>query len=515
MYTVLWFCSWVLTAASSPVVDPVPTPPAVVQPTGDLFELLRSRIRDRSPATRRAAVREAAGLGTRAAWDLVVGALADAESEVADEAQLRLGDLTDEHVLRDLLLAHGLRSTEDGVRERVAEALGRMRLDLDADALARRLSTRPADLEFTSMLLWSIERQARAGRLEGGVERTARTLRSILGSRRDPRLRGEALLALVALGPDRVDALVEEALASREPVLRCAGLSCLGNALPEDSVPRAVELSHDPDPRVRVAALERLDAAVAMGDRGAVLALVERLETEPARRVRWRALELLRGRSGLKHRLDPRPWRVWAEGLREDWSPPTPPTTTRRQVSRARSLAGFPLHSQRVAFLFDFSGSMWTPLADGRMPKDVVEVELRRTLESLDDQTHFNLIPFTDEVLPWRSSVVPAEPRNVRAALEYFERCNERGRGNFLDAALLALDDPAVDTLVVLTDGVPTGGTHSDLELVAALFEHRNRLRRVALDVLLVDARPGTREVWQRLARSSGGTAIEVRLDAP
>jgi len=78
---------------------------------------------------------------------------------------------------------------------------------------------------------------------------------------------------------------------------------------------------------------------------------------------------------------------------------------------------------------------------------------------------------------------VPASKRNVRAALKFFEDCHERGRGNFYDAALLALSDPEVDTLVVLTDGEPTGGTHNAVEgmnlydgEVAYTDEHLGRL---------------------------------------
>jgi hypothetical protein len=69
-----------------------------------------------------------------------------------------------------------------------------------------------------------------------------------------------------------------------------------------------------------------------------------------------------------------------------------------------------------------------------------------------------------------------------------------------------------VDTIVVLTDGYPTGGFHADMDLIVPLFAHANRYRRVSVDAILVDAsRTGARH-WSELALASGGTCTEVAL---
>jgi len=172
-----------------------------------------------------------------------------------------------------------------------------------------------------------------------------------------------------------------------------------------------------------------------------------------------------------------------------------------------------PLLSDRICFLFDFSGSMWSRLPDGRTPKDIVAARLRSALEHLPEQTEFNLVPFTYDPIPWEPRLVQAKRRNVQAALEFFEACREVGKGNFWDAALFALADPRVDTLVVLTDGVPTGGTHCDMDLILPLFEHANRFRKVAVDSILVDAPPGAVRRWRDLSQRTGGRAIEVELE--
>jgi HEAT repeat protein len=124
---------------------------------------LERDLRASRPETRRSAVRKLAALGGRKAWDLVVAALADDESMVADEAQVALGAVDDPKLVTDLLGPAGLRSREAWVRLRVAETLGRLPIEVDAEALARGIMHGDVrEAETTRAILWSIERLARA-----------------------------------------------------------------------------------------------------------------------------------------------------------------------------------------------------------------------------------------------------------------------------------------------------------------------------------------------------------------
>jgi hypothetical protein len=227
-----------------------------------------------------------------------------------------------------------------------------------------------------------------------------------------------------------------------------------------------------------------------------------------------RLVERLQRMSGLKHRRDPRPWRDWLAGLSTDWrAPPDPGDADVEVGGRTRTaLAGLPIVSRRVAVLIDLSGSIWNVRSDGRTRKQVVDQKLREALESLPEETRFNLIPYTSEPIPWRDGLVDATPRRVREAAAWFEARHENGSGNFWDAAVLALEDPEVDTLVVLFDGAPTGGTRHRLELITPLFLERNFARRVALDLVLVDASKRLRRLWGELARGTGGRVVSVSL---
>jgi hypothetical protein len=115
--------------------------------------------------------------------------------------------------------------------------------------------------------------------------------------------------------------------------------------------------------------------------------------------------------------------------------------------------------------------------------------------------------------VPWEDSLVDAKPAQRRRALEFFVGCRKQGRGDLHGAVRLAFEDPEVDTLMIWSDGVPTGGFHSNLELVVPLLLERNRFRHVAFDLILVDAPRGSARRLDELAVRTGGRVLSVALD--
>jgi hypothetical protein len=241
-----------------------------------------------------------------------------------------------------------------------------------------------------------------------------------------------------------------------------------------------------------------------------MLALIDRLEREERTRLRWEILGFLRERSGEDHGFDLSAWRAWAQNLRGEWStgdakPPVGPLGDTRVA-----LAGLTVVSDRVAFLVDMSGSMWDTVATGQTRKEVVDGMLRKCLESLPREAEFNLFPYTRDPFPWEKKLVRASAENVARAAGWFERCHQRGAGDVYDAVLAALADPDVDTLVILTDGKPTGGRHVDMDLMIELLVERNRFRQVAFDSILVEAPRPFRRLWAELAERTGGRSVAV-----
>ncbi|HVS17967.1 MAG TPA: HEAT repeat domain-containing protein [Planctomycetota bacterium] len=475
------------------------------------LEELGNELRAPKPEPRRAAVRALAELGGEDAWRLVMGALADPDAAVGDAAQLALGGVREEKLVRELLGRGGLEAREERAVLRAAEAVGRLEVEVDGEVLARRLSSREG--EVSRRLLFSIERLHRAGRLGGRPERVADLVLALVRSRRDDELAARALVTLAVLGDPRAGELARSAALARDAVERAAALVALRVLEPPDLEAVARARAADDSVAVRALALEVLRSA---RTKPALGVLVARLSDDPRTGLRQRVVTALREATGFPYRLDPRPWRDLVARLPADWDG-RPLRAAPVEAADGRSLAKGPLKlpvdSDRVVFLFDFSGSMWTPLDDGRTPKDIVAARLRETLEGLDPATHFNLIPYAHDPQPWQERMVEASPKRVREALEFFDALTLRGKGNVYDAALLALADPEVERVVVLTDGVPTGGLHSDMDLVVPLLTEHDLLRGVAFDLVLVDA-PGPKvRRWRAFAEASGGRAIEVALD--
>jgi HEAT repeat protein len=478
----------------------------------ELLELERD-LKAPRPETRRSAVKKLADLGTREAWALVLGALAETDGQVADEAQTVLARARDPRVVRDLCERSGLTSGDEWIALRAAEALGRVETAFDVRALVRCVVPNAPELGRTA--LWSIERLARAKRLglpaDGSATEAGETLVAKLGSLATGgcagEVRGAALLALLPIDAFAGHDHVVAALTDRDEAVRCGAVVAAGTFSEQECLTISTRALDDPSERVRVAAIMNLEQ---QRSRQAMLALIDRLEREERTRLRWEILGFLRERSGEDHGFDLSAWRAWAQSLRGEWStgdakPPAGPLGDTRVA-----LAGLTVVSDRVSFLVDMSGSMWDTVATGQTRKEVIDVMLRKCLESLPREAEFNLFPYTRDPFPWEKKLVRATPENVARACAWFERCHQRGAGDVYDAVLLALTDPEVDTLVILTDGKPTGGRHVDMDLMIELLVERNRFRQVAFDSILVESPRPLRRMWAELAERTGGRSVSV-----
>jgi len=473
---------------------------------------LKLRLRDQDKWVRKRAVESLAKLGTPGAWSLVIGALADLNGEVSDTAQYLLARIDSADVLDELYGKNGLRSRDEWVSLRAAEVLGRVRIEVDGEALIGELSRRSPEMRRT--LLWSVERLARAGNLGGDIaKRIQPAIDKEVRRGRDPRVRAGALFALAAIDSAAARPLTIDALNSREGAVRVGALALAVSVLGEGAEDAAMRCVADPEVPVRLQAIQVL---AALGTRSAAQTLVARLSSEDDERVSWSLLDRLREISGLKHRLDPRPWRRWAAGLDEDWK--ALDTSGKGNAKgddedQTAAFAGLPVRSKRVCFLIDLSGSIWRERSDGRTRKEIVDEKLREVLESLPADAEFNLIPYTAKPIPWNDRLAPAKASNVKKATAFFEKINSGGTGNFWDAVLLALTDPRVDTIVTLTDGSPTGGRRYHLGLIVPLLEESNRTRHVVFDSILVDSSKKLQRYWSDLAAISDGRSIAIDLD--
>ncbi|MBI5365340.1 MAG: HEAT repeat domain-containing protein [Planctomycetes bacterium] len=476
------------------------------------LDALAKKAKDPNEKERRSAVQELAKLGTPAAWDLVLDLLKDASPMVADEAQVQLGKLADEKFVKELLGKRGLQSGDVWVRRRAAEVLGRVRAPVSQAELSGRMEQE--DPEVKRMLAWSVERRFRSGSWHlsdlDELERISAALGRLVKDSR-PEVRAAALSAVGAASAKKDQPVAAEFLVDKSAEVRCAALVLALEWEASARFDAARNGVADAAFAVRAQAVETLASC---GTKAACALLVDRLEKETSLRLRWRIVAELQKLSGSDLELNVPFWRKWVEGLDDVWHPATgerkPPKEVKEQGTTV--FLGLPVLSDRVAILVDFSGSLWEKRADGKTRKETADEELAKLLKQLPPAAKFNVIPYTSKPFPWEKQLVPATKENVARALDAFVKCKETGKGNVWDAIELAITDPEVDTLLILTDGAPTGGHRWNLELMEPLLHEKLRFRKLAIDAVLVDAKKFLQDRWRAICEGTGGRMQAVEM---
>jgi Mg-chelatase subunit ChlD len=308
-------------------------------------------------------------------------------------------------------------------------------------------------------------------------------------------------------------------------------------------------LCSDSDARVRLAALE---SSVAVSEEVAVVAILRGLTdavwsvrlaaAELSREVRVRRVlgalppllddERMRIRaaahaalidlSGIPFAADAGKWRAWLETEGATFDPKARAPRRRREsrfdtgtetVVGARFL-GLSIESRHAAFVLDVSGSMKERVRGGETRWAVVAAALSGVLGQLKgrrEKAQVNVITFGDEARAFFESARPLTAARLGTIERRLAATVPAGRTALFDGIALALSDPEVDTLVVLSDGAPSAGaffTKTDLLTEVARL---NRWRRARIDVIAVGSdriAKRWRDVMKRLAKESGGRFV-------
>ncbi|MFT5150843.1 MAG: hypothetical protein ACI841_000827, partial [Planctomycetota bacterium] len=402
----------------------------------------------------------------------------------------------------------GLGSRDDWVKLRAAEACGRMQVPFESDWMLGALKAK--DERTRSAALWTLERLSLAGYLPAGLSKKAlaevkKRLKDKVGH-----VAAMALHCLTAVDVERGMELASGYAESKSSELRAASVQLQARHGPRDQLAAVLARALlDEDFGVRTSAVEECSKEP---NKSVLEELVRHLPLEPRPRLQWTIVKRLQELSARKHRIIPEAWQAWVDSLGDDWKRTEDEYDDLDSGEAVTAFAGLNVLSGRVCFLIDFSGSFWKQGRNDKTRKEAAEVELRRALEALPEEAMFNLIPFANEPDPWKEELVRATPRNVKAAIASFEKSNLMGKGNFWDALKLALQDPSVDNIVVLTDGAPTGGRRWNLKLMGPLLSERNRFRRVVLDAVLVDCTPSLVWMWRNMCAEAGGRLVEISL---
>lgn len=484
----------------------------------DLSKLARG-LDSPKPRIRHGAVDALADVGTPEAWSIVLDrGLSDLNSRVADSAQLRLGAAPMTPELLELLETDsGIGSRKPLCRVRVAQALGTMPGEVPARLFERALKDKKP--EVRAALAGAVEQRSlsEAATISGDAADRKRLLKALdrVATRdRDSRTRAAGLLALVAfsdaegIGLDEAQEACADALGSDDPVLVSAGIRTSADRLSASDLEGLLwrkRGGHAPF----MAAVEVLGARA---DRESARLLIRRLgdEEAPLRpAAAWGIVCALRQMSGLSIAGSATRWKAWADGLPEGKITPAERRPTSDDGPTTTALYGLKIRGDRVAFLVDMSGSMWVDFK-GAPRKEAVDVELARALRALPPTARFDLIPYSKHPAPWKGELVDATPKNVERAVKAFRGCGLKGVGDLWTALESVLVNHEVDTVVILTDGAPSGGDRWNVELMGRLLGDEKRLRHVDIQMVLFGSSKGLKRRWTEVVEALGGGVLSI-----
>jgi len=242
-----------------------------------------------------------------------------------------------------------------------------------------------------------------------------------------------------------------------------------------------------------------------LAQKEAILPLIERLDVEPRRRLRFEILHALfrltQRDLGTKSEL----WRSWwkASGAAHVVSA-KPPKTTVSNYGTVAKFYGVPIRTDRVVFVIDSSGSMRTLDAkDRRLTRlQVAKTALLAAVDRLGESAKFNVVLFSDKPVPWKASLVFAKPASKDALAKHLAKAEPGGETNLYDSLEFALGLRGVDTIVVLSDGSPSVGRYVERAELLSAVARLNRTGRVQIHAVSIGKNS---RLLRALARDNGG----------
>jgi von Willebrand factor type A domain len=415
-------------------------------------------------------------------------AAAAAEDPFADQAPVR-------KLATERTLAAQVLGLADGDQRPVA-----------ATALIKLLAQREPDVVRTAALALT----------RFGAELAGPPLQKLLAGKEDWQP-AAALMALHTLRKDepawRADLLTH--CDSKQAPARATALHLLQQLPASDNAPllaaAVANLDHKQWP-VRSAAIDLLrHLRTAAG----VPPLFERLDAEQGR-LRQDLVDALQDLTRLQFPTSTA-WRDWWQQERANFRiADRQPNDAERARDNSRKGAkdtvsywNLPVHSDRVTFVVDVSGSMAQPFGTGAGTRlDEAKRQLGRVLGLLGQKAKGNVVTFADSARGFAESLQPLDERRQKALAAFAEAMAAKGPTNVHDGLLRAFADPDVDTIFLLTDGRPSSGPVVDEEALLALVARWNLGRGVRIHTVALGGRS---RFLERLAQQSGGNHTVAR----
>jgi hypothetical protein len=168
-----------------------------------------------------------------------------------------------------------------------------------------------------------------------------------------------------------------------------------------------------------------------------------------------------------------------------------------------------PVHSERVVFVVDTSGSMAQPFGTGdALRLDEAKQQLTRVLGLLPRTAKANIIAFGGEARALGTRIEPLTAARQQAAATFAQGLVAKGPTNVHDALWLAFADAEVDTIFLLTDGYPSAGPVVDAKALLAAVARWNLGRCLRVHTVALGGRS---DLLAELADATGGNHAVAR----
>ena len=319
-------------------------------------------------------------------------------------------------------------------------------------------------------------------------------------------------------GPGMVEVPFAAGLRDRDPRVRISALegSVAAASRGEGFEAAMFAVQHGLDDAVWSVRLVAAESSGALKDRRVLAPLVAALR-DPRERVAQAAGASLVTLTGIPFDVDVARWTAWLQTDGATFDPASvgphkaQPFDPGPHTAETVRFLDVPIASPHVSFVLDASGSM-KEVDSGKTSRwDRVRGEVDRVLAALGTSAEGNVVVFADEA----ETLFPSATRFGAAARERVKTALlarlPAGRTALYDGIALALADPDVDTVIVLSDGAPSAGRFFTKSDVRTEIAHANRWRRARIDVVSIGA-DETGKRWRTLladiARDSGGKAV-------
>ncbi len=373
------------------------------------------------------------------------------------------------------------------------------------------------------------------GQFPGLMELTTPLLVKLLGDQKAP-VRAGAVRALGELHPDEAYLPMSALAGDKDPEVRVELALALWHYSRDEALTDTFTLLRDKVWAVRLAAVRALHN---VRDKRVIPTLIDQLGREGGR-LREDIRDLLVKLTGQDFNIDSERWQWWWNNYGGDKFQfgGAPSKSQQHKMRYAIQYHDVETCSKKFIFLLDTSSSMneiirveklgGKTYGKGDLSKRKIyaaQAELVRLLRTFDKNIFFNIITFHDEIGLWRKNVASAKKDTRKSAEKFVWAIDppKKASTNIYDALIAAFDmvdagfakrkyESVVDTMFFLSDGNPTAGPVTDVDMILRTVKERNRIHGIKIHTFNLGG-PSTETYFLRkLAESTGGAYQEIRV---